>query len=116
MDERALSGLSVIIPNLHLRYTGVTATNRMVAPRIGRLCGTAWFGNDAPDGIERLTCFDLLRLRFGAQRRKPRVWHARRNDEMVAGVLLRNLGWPLKLVFTSEAQRYHTWISRYLIK
>src|SRR6202035_144213 len=27
----------------------------------------------------------------------------------------RALGWPLKLVFTSAAQRHHTWITRWLI-
>ena len=35
---------------------------------------------------------------------------------MIAGVLLRSLGWPLKLVFTSAAQRHHTWITRWLIR
>jgi mannosyltransferase len=35
---------------------------------------------------------------------------------MIAGVLLRALGWPLKLVFTSAAQRQHTWITRWLIR
>jgi len=49
------------------------------------------------------------------RRRTPLIWHARRNDEMIVGVLLRALGWPLKLVFTSAAQRHHTWITRWLI-
>jgi mannosyltransferase len=49
------------------------------------------------------------------RRRKPLIWHARRNNEMIAGVLLRSLGWPLKLVFTSAAQRHHSWITRWLI-
>jgi mannosyltransferase len=44
------------------------------------------------------------------------IWHARRNDEMIAGVALRALGWPLKLVFTSAAQRHHSWITRWLIR
>ena len=35
---------------------------------------------------------------------------------MIAGVLLRALGWPLKLVFTSAAQRHHTWLTRWLIR
>jgi len=30
--------------------------------------------------------------------------------------LLRALGWPLKLIFTSAAQRHHTWITRWLIR
>jgi mannosyltransferase len=49
------------------------------------------------------------------RRRTPLIWHARRNNEMIVGVLLRALGWPLKLVFTSAAQRHHTWITRWLI-
>jgi mannosyltransferase len=35
---------------------------------------------------------------------------------MIAGVLLRSLGWPLKLVFTSAAQRHHSWTTRWLIR
>jgi mannosyltransferase len=50
------------------------------------------------------------------RRSSPLIWHARRNNEMIAGVLLRSLGWPLKLVFTSAAQRHHTWITRWLIR
>jgi mannosyltransferase len=44
------------------------------------------------------------------------IWHARRNDEMIIGVLLKALGWPLKLVFTSAAQRQHSWLTRWLIR
>ncbi len=64
----------------------------------------AWLGPHAPDGIARMGFADLLKL---WRRRTPLIWHARRNDEMIAGLLLRALGWPLKLVFTSAAQRHH---------
>ncbi|MDT3687813.1 MAG: glycosyltransferase family 4 protein [Pseudorhodoplanes sp.] len=104
-----LPELDVIIPNLHWRYSGVTATNRMIAPRIAGLLPAAWLGSDAPEGIARLSFRDLLRL---WRRQKPLVWHARRNNEMMAGLLLRALGWPLTLVFTSAAQRHHTWTTR----
>lgn len=103
----------IIIPNLHWRYSGVTATNRMIAPRIARLLPAAWLGSDAPAGIERMSLRGLLRL---WRRKKPLVWHARRNNEMMAGLLLRALGWPLKLVFTSAAQRHHTWTTRALLR
>lgn len=99
----------ILIPNLHWRFSGVTATNRMVAPRIAARVPAAWFGSDAPAGITRLRFRDLLRL---WRRKTPLVWHARRNNEMMAGLLLRALGWPLKLVFTSAAQRHHTWTTR----
>lgn len=104
--------LQLIVPNLHRRYSGVTATNRMVAPKLARMFRAAWLGSDAPDGIARMGFADLLRL---WRRRTPLIWHARRNDEMIVGVVLRALGWPLKLVFTSAAQRHHSWITRWLI-
>src|SRR5215468_551931 len=105
--------LQLIVPNLHRRYSGVTATNRMVAPRLAKLFRAAWFGADAPEGITRMGVAGFLKL---WRRKSPLIWHARRNNEMIAGVLLRRLGWPLKLVFTSAAQRHHTWITRWLIR
>src|SRR5205807_5680713 len=104
--------LQLIVPNLHRRYCGVTATNRMVAPKLAQMVRAAWLGSHAPDGIARMGFADLLKL---WRRKTPLIWHARRNDEMIAGVLLRALGWPLKLVFTSAAQRHHTWLTRWLI-
>ena len=105
--------LQLIVPNLHGRYSGVTATNRMVSPRLAKMFSAAWLGPSAPDGIARMRVVDLMQL---WRRRAPLIWHARRNNEMIAGVLLRSLGWPLKLVFTSAAQRHHTWLTRWLIR
>jgi mannosyltransferase len=105
--------LQLIVPNLHRRYSGVTATNRMVAPKLAKLFHAAWFGSDAPPGIARMSVAGLLKL---WRRATPLIWHARRNNEMIAGVMLRFLGWPLKLVFTSAAQRHHSWTTRWLIR
>jgi mannosyltransferase len=115
MDAQALSELAVVIPNLHWRFSGVTASNRAVAPAIGRHLRTAWLGSHPPQDVVRLSAGELFRLRTGEQRLKSRIWHARRNDEMVVGVLLKLLGWPFKLVFTSAGQRRHSWITRFLI-
>jgi len=105
--------IEVIVPNLHRRYSGVTATNRMVAPKLARLVHAAWFGSYAPEGIARMDMGDLFSL---WRRSTPLIWHARRNDEMIVGLILRALGWPLKLIFTSAGQRHHTWITRWLIR
>ncbi len=43
------------------------------------------------------------------------VWHARRNIEMAVGLLLKTLGWPFVLIFTSAGQRHHTAITRWMI-
>src|SRR6476620_10404685 len=104
--------LQLIVPNLHRRYSGVTATNRMVSPKLAKMFSAAWLGSHAPEGIAQMGFADLLKV---WRRRTPLIWHARRNDEMIAGVVLRALGWPLKLVFTSAAQRRHTWLTRWLI-
>jgi mannosyltransferase len=105
--------LQLIVPNLHRRYSGVTATNRMVAPKLANMFNAAWLGPDAPEGIARMGFSDLAKL---WRRSTPLIWHARRNNEMIAGVALRALGWPFRLVFTSAAQRHHTWITRWLIR
>ena len=105
--------VQVIITNLHWRYSGVTATNRMVAPKLAEMIDAVWLGSDMPTGIARLRFGGLLKLWM---RREPVIWHARRNNEMIVGVFLRALGWPLKLLFTSAAQRHHSWITRWLIR
>src|SRR3954449_1274505 len=80
LDTQAARQLQLIVPNLHRRYSGVTATNRMVAPKLAILFRAAWLGSRATDGIARLAAADLVKLR---SRREPLIWHARRNDEMI---------------------------------
>ena len=113
IENISSENLQLIVPNLHRRYSGVTATNRMVAPKLAKAFRAAWLGPDAPGGIARMGVADLMK---SWRRRTPLIWHARRNNEMIVGVLLRSLGWPLKLVFTSAAQRHHSWITRWLIR
>jgi mannosyltransferase len=113
IENNSADNLQLIVPNLHRRYSGVTATNRMVAPKLAQLFRAGWLGPDAPDGIARIRIPDMAQL---WRRRTPLIWHARRNNEMIVGVVLRSLGWPLKLVFTSAAQRHHSWITRWLIR
>ncbi|MDO9565038.1 MAG: glycosyltransferase family 4 protein [Bradyrhizobium sp.] len=113
IETLSSGNLQLIVPNLHRRYSGVTATNRMVAPKLAKLFRAGWLGSDAPGGIARIGLADLAKC---WRRRDAVIWHARRNNEMIVGVLLRSLGWPLKLVFTSAAQRHHSWITRWLIR
>src|SRR5882757_9442110 len=89
IENNPACDLQLIVPNLHRRYSGVTATNRMVAPKLAQMFRAGWLGSHAPEGIARIGWLDLLKL---WRRRAPLIWHARRNDEMIAGVLLRALG------------------------
>jgi mannosyltransferase len=115
-DDKALSELEVVIPNLNWRYSGGTAVNRTIAPLIAKRWRAAWFGPDRPEGIAGLSLSDLLRLRFRPPtHRKVRIWHARRNVEMIAGLVLNLLGCGFALIFNSASQRPKTWLTNFLI-
>src|SRR5262245_23756226 len=92
LDGKTLDDIEVVIPNLNWRYSGVTATNRAVVPLAARQCRVAWLGPHRSEGVAGLGLMDLLRLRFRPPARGVRIWHARRNIEMIVGVLLRALG------------------------
>src|SRR5450631_4627916 len=89
IENNSADYLQLIVPNLHRRYSGVTATNRMVAPKLAKMFRAAWLGPDVPDGIARMGVANLARL---WRRRNYLIWHARRNNEMIVGVALRSLG------------------------
>jgi mannosyltransferase len=115
-DDKALGELEVVIPNLNWRYSGGTAVNRTIAPLIAKRWRAAWFGPDRPEGIAGLTLSDLVRLRFRPPtHRKVRIWHARRNVEMIAGLVLNLLGCGFALIFNSASQRPKTWLTNFLI-
>ena len=95
-DDEALDALEVIIPNLNWRYSGGTAVNRTIAPLIAKRWRAAWCGPDQPEGIAALSLGDLVRLRFRPPTHgKVRIWHARRNVEMLAGLFLNLFGYRL---------------------
>ncbi|WP_298840315.1 glycosyltransferase family 4 protein [uncultured Roseobacter sp.] len=106
----------VIAPNLKRRYSGVSSTVFRLVPVQAEKIAIATTGPVLPDDIPQ---FPLSRLPF-MSRSGPsgfRVWHARRNIEMLVGVLLKYvLRKRLKLVFTSAAQRRRGEYSRWLIR
>jgi mannosyltransferase len=115
-DDKALDELEVVIPNLNWRYSGGTAVNRTIAPLIAKRWRAAWLGPDRPEGIGGLSLSDLMRLRFRPPAHlKVRIWHARRNVEMLAGLVLNLIGYRFALIFNSAAQRRHTWFTDFLI-
>ena len=44
-----------------------------------------------------------------------RIWHARRNVEMIAGLMLNLLGYRFAMIFNSASQRRKTWLTNFLI-
>lgn len=93
--------IEVIAPNLNSRLSGVTATVIALVPMQARAIGIVATGVALPGGLPFVPLWKLPFLK-----RRLRVWHARRNNEMLLGLLLRGLGlMRLKLVFTSSSPR-----------
>ena len=115
VDPRAIA---VVAPNLHRRWSGVTSTIVTLVPEQARTLAIASVGPGLPDRVPRVGFPALLRAGWtppeGLARR---VWHARRNDEMIVGVVLKHLlRQPWALVFTSAARRDHSALTRWLLR
>ncbi|HTO32343.1 MAG TPA: glycosyltransferase family 4 protein [Pararhizobium sp.] len=112
-----ISDVEIIAPNFKRRLSGVTSTIVQLVP-VQRARGQkiATVGPGLPETLPHVRLSDLLRLHKPPRRRRRRVWHARRNIEMLPGLFLRDiLRMPLKLLFTSAAQRRHSGWTRFLI-
>ncbi len=74
-------------------------------------------GPGLPDTLPHLGWGALLSF-WSKPRTKPfRIWHARRNIEMLAGIFMRDvLRMKLRLIFTSAAQRDHKPFTKWLIR
>ncbi len=107
----------VIVFNLKKRYTGVSATvNALVPLQLGQW-RLAYCGTPQSNGVPGMTLKEAIRLsRKPPAGRAFRIWHVRRDHEMMAGLWARDvLRLPIKLVFTSAAQHRHGWFPRWLI-
>ncbi len=108
--------IEVIAPNFSRRLSGVTSTLERLLPVQARTLRIAALGPGLSPSLPHLRWRDVPKLARKPKDRRFRIWHARRNLEMLAGVALRDLlRFPLKLVFTSASQRRHTKWTRFLI-
>jgi mannosyltransferase len=112
-----VAAVTVVAPNFKRRLSGVTSTIVQLVPLQARRVEIVTLGPGLPSGLPRLRYRDLPGLLRKPAGRPFRIWHARRNNEMIAGILLRDLlRAPLRLVFTSAAQRRHKALTRFLIR
>lgn len=106
------SDIQVIAPNLKRRLSGVTATIARLVPLQAKMIGIVATGPGLPDELPHLP---VWRLAFLA-RKTRRVFHARRNTEMLLGLFFtRILRKNWKLLFTSASQRKHSGYTKWLI-
>jgi len=108
----------VVVTNLHRRFTGVSATVQALVPwqrQQQELVVWDWgqLGLGGETGF-----WSLLRWGWSRPRRgRWRIWHARRDIEILIGLLLRSLlRQPWRVVFTSAAPKRPGWWFRQLIR
>jgi len=108
-----MSDIRVIAPNFKRRLSGVTATIVRLVPVQAREIGIVATGPVLPAHVPQIPLWSLLTL----PRKTRRVWHARRNVEMIGGLALKYLlRKNLKLMFTSASQRRQSGLTRWLIR
>ena len=103
----------VVAPNLKRRLSGVTATVVRLIPVQAKMIAIRATGPGLPPDVPHI----LLLRAATLPRDRWRVWHARRNTEMLLGLILRHLlGRKYRLMFTSAAQRRHSRFTKWLIR
>ncbi|WP_375619371.1 MULTISPECIES: glycosyltransferase family 4 protein [unclassified Bartonella] len=114
----SLDETEIIAPHFKRRLSGVTSTIIQLIPlqrEQGVRISTLGFG--LPQTLPALAFRDLFGLWKSPKGKPFRIWHARRNIEMLFGIFLRDiLKMKLKLIFTSASQRHHKPFTKWLIR
>ena len=107
----------VYVTNFNPRFTGVSATAAAVLAEQARHLDVALVGHALPGCPAPISRTAALRLSRVPPAGLPfAIWHVRRNPEMQLAILARDgLRLPIRIVFTSAAQRRHSAWPRWLI-
>jgi len=110
--------VEVVAPNFKRRLSGVTSTIVQLIPlQRAKGLNIATMGPGLPDTLPHLGWSALWSFWSKPATKPFRIWHARRNIEMLAGIFMRDvLRMKLRLIFTSAAQRDHKPFTKWLIR
>lgn len=117
MPSIATDGTQLIVTNMHRNFTGVTATTTAVVRKQEKKY-RMWIAGRALSETQEL--ISLRRAYWQslspATGHRYVLWHVRRNNEMRAALFGRDvLRLPIRIAFTSAAQRRHSPVPRWLI-
>ena len=109
-----IKDIDVIAVSLGKRFSGINASMLAVMPEQTKLTNIVGMGLNLENGDFPMITFK--QFLFGCWRDKYRVWHARRNIDMLTGIILKYIfQYKIELVFTSVAQRYHKKLTKFYI-
>ncbi len=107
----------LIVTNFNKNFTGVSATCAAVVREQSKTLSLQLAGHKLPDCPPPVSPrLAIKSARHGPETKPFQIWHVRRNSEMRTALYARDiLRLPIKIVFTSAAQRRHSALPRYLI-
>jgi mannosyltransferase len=111
------SEIEVVATNFNWRQSGGTTAVVQLVPEQAKTLKIAALGFDLPDRVPRMRWRDVPKLFRRPANRPFRIYHCRRNNEMIVGLLLRDvLRAPLRLIFNSAGQRRHKPLTRWMLR
>lgn len=111
------SEIEVVATNFNWRQSGGTTAVVQLVPEQAKTLKIAALGFDLPARVPRMRWRDVPKLFRRPAHRPFRIYHCRRNNEMMAGLLLRDvLRAPLRLIFNSAGQRRHKPLTRWMLR
>jgi mannosyltransferase len=107
----------LFVTNLNPRFTGVSATAANVIRQQVKTHDLRLVGHPLPGCPDPISVAEARHLSRSAPPERPfAIWHVRRNPEMRMAIWARDiLRLPIRIVFTSAAQRRHSAYPRWLI-
>ncbi len=109
--ETAHEDALIMAPSIGLRFSGINATMEALLPVMRQTIPIACCGKNLSDKMPVTTLWKWLTSK---KRHQWRIWHSRRNNDMLVGLLLRHvLRQKLILLFTSAGQRDHSWLTKF---
>tara|TARA_R110002073_G_scaffold70286_11_gene173749 strand:- start:503 stop:1537 length:1035 start_codon:yes stop_codon:yes gene_type:complete len=108
--------LRVILGNSNKRFSGVTSTMLQTMSYQQSSCEIRVLGeHNLPDPSIAINFHQAAQICY--ESKTPVIFHARRNDEMIQALILKKLfGANLKILFTSTAQRKHSFLTKWLMQ
>jgi mannosyltransferase len=109
--------MNLIVTDMHPRITGVGSTIRTLVPYIHSIEPLTMVSARTIPGIQSLGIWGAIKACLKRPKDRPfRIWHARRNKEMLLGLIIKHLlRGRIRLVMTSCALRRHSWFPETVI-
>ena len=119
MNNDEFSKIELLIGNSSRKFSGGTSIMLQLLDYQVELKPLVVVGKHfVPDNINSISFLNFLRIaRTKTINGKPRIFYARRNDEMIQALIAKwFFGAKLKIIFSSSAQRTHTNFTKWLMQ